>query len=311
MIQTQPSRPMSREDWGVMLLLSLVWGGSFLFNGIAVRELPVFTIVAARVTLAALALHLVMRGAGLTFPRARGALVAFLVMSVLNNLIPFNLIVFGQGLIDSGLASILNAMTPIFTMLIAHVLTADEKIGPRKAFGILLGFAGVVVLFSGRDLLAGGAVLGQAACIGATISYGFAGIFGRRFARMGLEPMVVAAGQLTLSALVMVPLALAVDLPKGLPAPSAAALAALAGLALVSTAGGYTLFFRLLARAGATNVSLVTLLIPCSAILLGIAFLGERLSLHEAAGFAVIALGLLVIDGRLVAALSGRGAPHG
>lgn len=290
----------------MMLLLSLAWGGSFLFNGIAVRELPVFTIVAVRVTLAAIALHLVLRAAGLGFPREGGALRAFLAMSVLNNLIPFNLIVFGQGLIDSGLASILNATTPIFTMVIAHVLTGDEKIGPRKALGILLGFAGVVVLFSGRDLLAGAVMLGQLACIGATISYGFAGIYGRRFARMGITPMVAATGQLTLSALLMVPLALAVDMPQRLSMPSPAALGALAALALVSTAGGYTLFFRLLARAGATNASLVTLLIPCSAILFGIAFLGERLDPREIAGFAVIALGLLVIDGRLVPALAGR-----
>lgn len=292
-------RQMSTSVWGMLLLLSLLWGGSFLFIGVAVKEVPVFSIVACRVALAALALHLVLRLSGTPMPTSRPALLAFLWMSVLNNIIPFNLIAFGQGRIESGLASILNATTPIFTMLIAHVMTEDEKIGPRKAVGVALGLLGVAVLFWGRDLFTNAAILGQIACIAAAISYGFAGVHGRQFARLGLAPVSVAAGQLTISAIVMVPLAALVDRPWTLPAPSSTAIGALVLLALASTAGAYTLFFRILARAGATSVSLVTLLIPCSAILFGVSLLGERLDARELAGFAIIGLGLLVIDGRL------------
>jgi drug/metabolite transporter (DMT)-like permease len=301
-------RAMTGAEWGMLTLLSVFWGGSFLFVGVAVREVPVFSIVAFRVTLAALALLMVIRIMGVPFPRSMPALLAFLGMSLLNNVIPFNLIVFGQSRIDSGLASILNATTPLFTIIFAHFLTSDEKLGPRKALGVLLGFLGVVTLFSGRDLVNNAALVGQIACIGASISYGFSGIFGRRFARLGLQPIVIAGGQLTMSALVMVPLALAVDHPFSRPLPSLHAMLALVVLGLVSTAGAYILFFRILTRAGATNISLVTLLVPCSAILFGTLFLGEALGPREIAGFATIAIGLLVIDGRLLR-LFGRKHP--
>lgn len=302
-------RSMSGAEWVMLGLLSLLWGGSFLFGGIAVKEVPVFSIVAFRVALASIALLGVIRVMGLAMPRSRATLLAFLGMSILNNIIPFNLIIFGQTRIDSGLASILNATTPIFTILLAHLLTQDEKMGLRKGVGVLLGFLGVVILFSGRDLFGSGAILGQLAGLGAALSYGFAGIFGKRFARLGLSPILIAAGQLTVSALIMVPLALMVDRPFSHGLPSRQALLAMTALALISTAGAYILFFRVLTRAGATNVSLVTLLVPCSAILLGAVVLNEALGLREIGGFAIIASGLLVIDGRALRFLGIRSRP--
>ena len=295
------SRMMTRAEWSMMLLLSLLWGGSFFFVGVAVRDIPVPTLVAIRVLVASITLHGVLRLLGLRFPLGRVELSAVLGMGILNSALPFCLISFGQSRIDSGLASIINATTPIFTMILAHLFTADEKIGPRKAMGVLLGFLGVVVLFSGRDLLGSSALVGQLACLAAALSYGFSNIFGRRFSRFSIEPIVMATGQLTMSALIMVPFAMTVDRPWGLALPGLSSILALSALALFSTAGAYILFFRILSRAGATNASLVTLLVPCSAILLGGAFLGERLGIREIGGFLTIATGLLLIDGRLLA----------
>ena len=302
-----PIRAMTGADWGLLVLLSMLWGGSFFFVGVAIKEVPVLTIVAYRVGVASLVLHLVLRVQGIPFPLGRQALLAFLGMSLLNNVIPFNLLVFGQSQIESGLASILNATTPIFTMVLAHIFTRDEKLGWRKGIGVVLGFAGVVILFAGGSFVSTAAMLGQFACVGAALSYGFSGIFGRRFAGLGLQPMVIATGQLTMSALVMLPLALVIDRPLARALPGMHALTAMTMLAVFSTALAYILFFRILTRAGATNVSLVTLLVPCSAILLGAAFLGEAISLRALAGFGTIALGLLIIDGRVLGWL-GRGA---
>ncbi|HRE21879.1 MAG TPA: DMT family transporter [Rhabdaerophilum sp.] len=293
------ARAMTGAEWGMLGLLSLFWGGSFLFNGIAVREVPVFTIVAFRVLLGAAALHVMLRVAGIPLPLDGRSLTAYLGMAILNGSLPFCLIVFGQTRIASGLASILNATTPIFTMLLAHFALSGEQLDLRRTTGVLLGFAGVVVLFSGRSA-SGGEWLGLLACIGGAISYSFANIFGRLFIQGRAHPTALATGQLTFAALIMVPIALATDRPFSLPVPSGSAVLALVLLALVSTAAAYTLFFRILTRAGATNASLVTLLIPCSGILLGVIFLGEALAWQEILGFLVIAAGLLVIDGRIV-----------
>lgn len=293
------ARPMTGAEWAMLGLLSLVWGGSFLFNGIAVREVPVFTIVAFRVLLGAAALHVVLRVGGIRLPLDRRSLAAYFGMAILNGALPFCLIVFGQTRIASGLASILNATTPIFTMLLAHFALAGERLDLRRSIGVLLGFAGVVVLFSGRSA-SGGEWLGLLACIAAAISYSVANIFGRLFIQGRAHPTALATGQLSFAALIMVPIALAVDRPLSLPLPSSSAILALVLLGLASTAAAYTMFFRILTRAGATNASLVTLLIPCSGILLGVIFLGEALALREILGFVVIAAGLLVIDGRIV-----------
>ena len=211
----------------------------------------------------------------------------------------------GQTHIASGLASILNATMPIFTVLVAHFLTADEKLTKNRAVGILTGLAGVIVLIGPQKLAnLGEDVVPQLAILAAAISYAFAGIWGRRFKRMGVPPLATAAGQVTASSCLLLPIALLVDQPWTLPTPGLGAIGAVVGLALLSTALAYVVFFRVLASAGAVNLSLVTLLIPPSAILLGVFFLDERLELGDLAGMALIGVGLIAIDGRLPARIA-------
>jgi drug/metabolite transporter (DMT)-like permease len=292
---------MGPREWAALLALSVLWGGSFFFTGVAVRALPAFTIVLVRVAVAALALNLVVRVAGLRLPRDRHAWVAFFGMGALNNALPFALLVWGQHHIASGLASILNATTPLFTVLVAHGLTRDERLSWAKGAGVMAGLAGVVVML-GPDLLRGlgTGVVAELACLGAALSYAFAGIFGRRFRRMGIPPLLTAAGQVTASSMLILPLALVVDRPWTLAMPDGSVWLALAGLGLLSTALAYILYFRILAAAGATNLLLVTFLIPVSAVLLGTVVLHERLDPRAFAGMALIGVGLAAIDGRLL-----------
>ena len=284
----------------MLLALAVLWGGSFFFNGIAVRELPSFTLVWLRVLVAAATLLLVLRLLGQRMPSEGRVWAAFFGMGLLNNAVPFVLIVWGQHHIASGLASILNATTPLFTVLVAHLLTPDERLTRFKAAGVGIGFAGAVLMI-GPDALGGlgAGVTAQLACLAGALSYAFAGIFGRRFKRMGVAPMVTAAGQVCASTVLLLPLMLFVDKPWTLPIPHLASWAAVLGVGLLSTALAYVLYFRILAAAGATNLLLVTFLIPVSAILLGALVLGERLLPRHFAGMALIGVGLGFIDGRL------------
>ena len=292
---------MGAREWGQLLALSVLWGGSFLFVGIAVREIPPVTLVAARVAIAAMALHVALRILRVPFPTSRPVLFAFVGMSFLNNVIPFTLIAWGQSHIASGLASILNATTPLFGVLVAHFFTTDERMTGRRLAGVLIGFSGVAAMIGPAALAALGVdVAAQAAVLCAALSYGFSGVFGRRFRRLGVPPLATAAGQVTASSLILIPMSLIIDRPWSLPAPGLAAVAALVALALVSTALAYILFFRVLASAGAVNISLVTLLIPVSAILLGVVVLGESLQAKHGLGMALIAAGLACIDGRVL-----------
>lgn len=300
---------MGWKEWAMLIILSVLWGGSFFFNGIAVRELPPFTIVTLRVGLAALALVVLIRMMGLSLPKDYRIWLAFFSMGFLNNLLPFCLIVWGQTQIASGLASILNATTPLFGVIVAHFLTADEKITRNKIAGVLIGFLGVAIMI-GPDAIGGirGNLWPQLAILCAAFSYSLAGIFGRRFKAMGVAPLITATGQVTATTIMLIPIALLVDHPWTLAAPSAAVWGALAGIALLSTALAYVLFFRILSTAGAVNLMLVTFLIPVSAILLGALFLGETLQTKHLIGMAMIAAGLAAIDGRLiVTALSSSG----
>ncbi|WP_241109473.1 DMT family transporter [Pseudomonas sp. MPFS] len=291
---------MGASQWGQLLVLSVLWGGSFFFIGIAVKELPPLTIVLLRLCLAALALLAVLRITGLKLPTDRQAWQAFLGMGLLNNLVPFSLIVWGQTHIASSLAAILNATTPLFAVLVAHLLTADEKLTGNKLAGVTVGFIGVAIMI-GTDALAGlGEQSGaQLAVLGAALSYALAGIFGRRFKAMGIAPLPSATGQVCASSLLLMPLALLVDRPWTLALPSLPVWAALLGIALLSTALAYVLFFRILASAGATNLMLVTFLIPVSAIVLGALVLGEHLHAKHLLGMTLITLGLVAIDGRV------------
>ncbi len=296
-MKTSINRPMSSQEWLLLLTLALLWGGSFFFTGVTVKELPPFTLVLARVGLAALLLHGALLVLGRRPPWRHWP--AFLVMVLLNNALPFSLIVWGQTSIASGLAAILNATTPLFTVLVAHVLTRDEKLsGPRVA-GCCLGFLGVAVML-GSDIseLGGGNLWPQLAVLAAAVSYACAGVWGRRFAALGLAPVETASGQVTASTVLLLPLVLLLDRPWTLALPGPESWAAIAGLALLSTALGYIVYFRILASAGATNLLLVTLLMPPLAIWLGFVFLGESLGLIHLVGLALIASGLAAIDGR-------------
>jgi drug/metabolite transporter (DMT)-like permease len=295
----QINRVMSAREWGLLLLLSVLWGGSFFFSKVALAELPPFTVVLGRVGIAALALLLTVRCSGRRMPYDRQLWQRFFVMGAINNLIPFSLIFYGQTQIASGLAAILNATTPLWTVLLAHLFTRDERLTPNRIAGVLVGFAGVVFML-GPELLGGlGAqVVAQLAVVGAALSYACAGIFGRGF--RGIPPIVTAAGQVTATTVMMIPVALLVDRPWELAAPGAVTWGALAGLALLSTALAYGIYFRLLASAGATNLLLVTFLIPVSALLLGTGILGEQITTNDLLGMLAIGIGLAAIDGRLL-----------
>jgi drug/metabolite transporter (DMT)-like permease len=291
---------MGGAVWAMLLALSVLWGGSFFFNGVAVRDLPPVTLVWLRVACAAGALLLALRVLDQDLPTRGDVWRAFLVMGLLNNVLPFVLIVWGQHRIASGLASILNATTPLFTVLVAHVLTADEKLTRLKTVGVLAGLGGVVAMI-GPDTLdgLGRDVVAQLACLAAAAIYALAGIFGRRFRLMGVTPLATAAGQVSASALLLLPVMLLVDRPWTLPMPSAGTWGAVVGIGLLSTALAYVLYFRILAVAGATKLLLVTFLIPVSAILLGVTVLGETLLVRQVLGMALIGVGLMCIDGRM------------
>ena len=306
---SEPKRTMGGTEWALLLVLAAVWSSSFLFNRLAVDDLPPLTVVLGRVGLAAIALHGLVLLTGRRMPLARAQRNAFATMGVLNNVVPFCLIVWGQTRIASGLASILNATTPLFTILVAHALTRDEKLTPRRLAGVLVGLGGVVVVIGPAALGGlGGDAVAQLAVVGAAVSYAFAGVFGRRF--RGLPPLIPAAGQVTGSALVLLPLVLVVDRPWQRAAPGGEAVMAVLGLALLCTAVAYLLYFRILAAAGATNLLLVTFLIPVGALLLGAVVLDERLELRQVGGMALIVVGLGIVDGRIIARVRSRAIAH-
>ncbi|MEJ8571167.1 DMT family transporter [Microbaculum marinum] len=295
------SAPMGAVEWALLLVLSLLWGGSFLFAKVAVGELPPLTVAFLRVSIAAATLVAIVRIRGLGMPSGREWL-PFLVMGTINNVIPFGLLFWAMTQVTSGLAAILNATTPLFTVLCAHVLTADERMTPQKLAGVLIGLGGVAVMI-GLDTLSGLGldVLAQLACVGAAVSYAFATIWGRRLS--GRPPLVVAAGQVTSSSILLLPIILVVDTPWRLSAPSAATAGAILALALAATALAYLIYFRILQTAGSTNLSLVTFLIPVSALALGALLLGETVTASNLAGMVLIGIGLAAIDGRPFSAI--------
>lgn len=288
---------MGLLEWGLLLALSAIWGGSFFFNAVALRGLPPLLVVFGRVFTGCLALSALI---ALTRQQWRPHLnrwPQFLILGGLNTALPFTLIVWGQQHIGSGLAAVINALTPAFTILVAHFFTRDERASASKFTGAALGLGGVTVLI-GTDALTGlgGHVLGQLAVMGATFCYACAATYARCFA--GVPPLVVSCGQLAAASLLIGPMALAICRPWELPLPGTDVLGAVLGLGLVCSALAYLIFFRLLQSAGATNVSLVTLLIPFSATGLGIAFLGEPFTLRLFFGMVIVSGAALLIDGR-------------
>ena len=290
---------MGAREWALLAVLSALWGGSFFFFKVLVATLPPFTVVLGRVGIAAIVLNLLLLARRDPMPKSLRLWGAFFVMGFLNNVVPFTLIVFGETRISSGLASVLNATTPIFAVLAAHALTDNEKLTWPKGVGVLFGLLGAAVLIGPTALagMAGSDNLGEMSCLGAALVYALAGLYGRRF--RGIASLKIATGQITASTIVLIPITLLVDRPWRLPFPHLQVWAAFLGIALLSTALAYLIYFRILAVAGATNLLLVTFLLPISALLLGAAFLGETITPQAIGGMALIGVGLAAIDGRL------------
>lgn len=287
---------MSPLDWLMLVVLSVLWGGSFILNKVAVAAVPPLTVAICRVGIAAVILLAIAAARRELRPIIR-AWPVFLTLGLCNSAVPFALIAWSQTAITAGLASILNATTPLFVVVIAHLATDDDKLTPARIFGLVIGITGVVIMI-GVGVLAGlgGHVAGEVACLVAASLYAVGTVYARGLRRF--TPTMLGAGQTAAATLLLLPVMLAVDQPWTRPLPSTTVLVALFLLGAVSTAVAYLLFFRILERAGATNVSLVTFLIPASAILLAALLLGEHLEVHQIIGMVAIAIGLAAIDGR-------------
>jgi drug/metabolite transporter (DMT)-like permease len=288
---------MSGRNWGLLLLLALLWGSSFFFYKVLVAALPPVTVVLGRVGLAAIAMNLWLLAQGQSMPLSGRLWLRFLLLGFLNSSLPFVLIAWGELHISSGLASILNATTPIFMVAVAHWGTEDEKLSVGKAVGIALGILGVIVLVGPGVLGGGGAIWGELAVITASCSYGFGGVYSRRF--KDLSPLQAATGQMTGATLLLIPLSLLLDRPWTLAMPHLEVWAAWLAIALVNTALAYVVYYRMVANVGVTYISLVTLLIPVIALFLGAIFLNERVTLQALAGMAIIGLGLAATNERI------------
>ncbi len=289
---------IDRRDWSLLGLLSVLWGGTFFFNEVVLKELPPLTLVFLRVALATIMLLPLLWVYQIRFPRGLSGWAPFIAIGLLNNVVPFSLIVVGQTYIPGGLASILNATTPLFTVLVMAV-AGEEKLQARRIFGVATGLIGVVILQGDGLGLESGQGVGILLCLLAAVSYGLSALLARRHLKDAL-PLGAATFQMLASAAIMTLVAGFVERPWQLPMPGAVTWLAVIGLAALSTALAYIVFFQILRRSGATNVMLVTLLIPMTAILLGYLVLGERISPREIAGAVVIGSALLLIDGRVL-----------
>ena len=296
---------MGLTEWLFIILLSVLWGAAFFLSKVAVAEIPPFTIVFGRTALGAIILNGVVIASGKRMPRQLGLWGAFLITGLLNNMIPFSLIFWGQIRIGSGLSSILNATTPLWTVVLAHFLTRDEKMTVSRFSGVLFGLVGVVVLIGPSALIGLGLnVLAQLAVLGAALSYAIAGIYGRRF--QDAPPLITATGSVTCSAIIAMLAALIIDKPWSFLPFEPATVWSIVGMGVLSTALAYAIYYRVLATAGATNLLLSTFLIPVSALFLGMTILAERLEPRQFSGMALIGIGLAAIDGRLVTLLRSR-----
>ena len=305
------------RDWSLLAVLSVLWGGSFFFNGVVLKELPPLTVVLLRVALAAMILLPVLRAYQIRFPVGLSGWKPFFAIALLNNVLPFSLIVMGQTYIPSGLASILNATTPLFTVLVMAA-AGDEKLHARRVVGVVTGLIGVIVLrgqdVHGQDLhgqapgFQSGEGVGILLCLAAAFSYGLSALYARR-KLSNSPPLATATFQLMASGLMMTIVAAVFERPWQLPMPGVTTWLAMIGLSALSTALAYIVFFQVLRRSGSTNVMLVTLLVPVTAILLGYLVLGESISLREIIGALVIGSALLLMDGRVLKLIPGFSIP--
>ena len=297
-------KTMDSQDWSLLILLSVLWGGAYFFAGVAVKELPPLTVVLARVSIAAIVLLPMFWYLGHSLPKTFSAWLPFIGMGLLNNVLPFGLIFAGQTQITVGLSSIINAMTPLFTVIVMASFR-EEGLTTFRVIGVLLGVIGVAVLRGFDGSIDGGQTLGIVLCLAAALSYGFAALWGRRFLS-GVPPMKAATLQLVCSTMIIGVIVCFIDKPWNLPVPSMDAIWSLVALAVFGTAVAYIVFFKILVRAGASNVMLVTLLLPVTALALGNVFLDEPIQTKEIMGAIIIGSGLLFIDGRVINRLLGR-----
>ncbi len=298
---------MDAIDWGLLLLLSVLWGGAYFFAGVAVRELPPLTVVLARVAIAAATLLPLFWFLGHRLPQTMQDWFPFFGMGLLNNVIPFGMIFAAQTMITVSLSSIINAMTPLFTVLVMAGFQ-QERLTLNRVIGVLFGVCGVAVLQGASSSEGNNQLPGIMLCLGAALSYGFAALWGRKFLG-GIAPVKSATCQLLCSSAVLCLIVMFIDQPWTLPMPGVSTVVSVVALAVFGTAAAYLVFFKILVRAGPSNVMLVTLLIPVTAVLLGNTFLGEIIRMREIVGVLVIGIGLLFIDGRLVSYMNaGRAA---
>jgi drug/metabolite transporter (DMT)-like permease len=286
------------RDWSLLGLLSILWGGSFFFNGFVLKQLPPLTVVFLRVAIAAIILLPLLFVYRIRLPKGLSGWRPFFAIGFLNNVLPFSLIVIGQTYIPSGLASILNATTPLFTVVVMAI-AGEEKLLLRRIAGVVAGLIGVIILHGDGFGFETGQTIGILLCLAAAFSYGLSALLARKVLSNS-PPLGTATFQMLASAAMMTVVAGLVEHPWQLPMPDAATWLAVIGLAALSTALAYIVFFQILRRSGATNVMLVTLLIPVTAILLGYLVLGESISSREIIGALVIGSALLLIDGRVL-----------
>jgi drug/metabolite transporter (DMT)-like permease len=286
------------RDWSLLGLLSILWGGSFFFNGFVLKQLPPLTVVFLRVAIAAIILLPLLFVYRIRLPKGLSGWRPFFAIGFLNNVLPFSLIVIGQTYIPSGLASILNATTPLFTVVVMAI-AGEEKLLLRRIAGVVAGLIGVIILHGDGFGFETGQTIGILLCLAAAFSYGLSALLARKVLSNS-PPLGTATFQMLASAAMMTVVAGLVERPWQLPMPDAVTWLAVIGLAALSTALAYIVFFQILRRSGATNVMLVTLLIPVTAILLGYLVLGESISSREIIGALVIGSALLLIDGRVL-----------
>jgi drug/metabolite transporter (DMT)-like permease len=284
-------------DWALLALLSVLWGGSFTFNTVVLGELPPLSVVFIRVVLASLLLLPLLHYKQIRFPRDVSGWTPFVAMALFNNVLPFGLILTAQKEITGGLAAILIATTPIFTVLIMAV-AGEESLSVRRIAGVVLGLIGVMILRGSDFGLHGAHGLGVLFCLGAALCYGISALLGRRMLQDS-PPLATTTFQMLASCVMLAILSFTLEQPWRLPMPGMTTVLSILGLAVFSTALAYLVFFQVLQRSGATNVVLVTLMVPVTAMALGYLVLGEGVTGLEIFGALVIASALVVMDGRV------------
>ena len=301
---------ISAGAWTMIIALSVIWAFSYLFMEWGVRALPVMTVVLGRVGVAAAALALMVYMIGQRLPASFRVWGGLATVAVLNNVIPFGMIIGAQGIgVDTGLIAIIVGLTPTFSVVLAHYLTDEETMTPARVGGCLLGAAGLVVLVGPAALTGlGDQLVGQAMGVAAALSYACAAIAGRRLIA-DLPPLIAATGQLVCSTVLILPWVLIADQPWRY-SPGWTAWAGILGVALPCTAFAYILYFAALRRAGATNLMLVTLLVPIGAVIVGFAVLDEAVTWAMVGGMALISIGIALIDGRVLWRFRRTPAPH-